>query len=343
MTSRKYSDSPVRSAEILRLALPQMTRQAAAVHPMSYAVWYEHCSGRNAALSAEIARLTADNAVLDDETTTRLYFEHVADVDEQAAHEVAEGFRRVLTDMSDSAKAAGAQTDQFGNSLSRFSTQVQSGAVPDAAALRDVMAHTAQMQDAVGQLKGRLDQSQREIELLRSEIEHARNEALVDALTGLPNRRAFDQRLALAVNDPDSGASLLLTDIDHFKKINDSFGHLFGDSVLRVVAQALKGCVQEPQVAARVGGEEFAVLLPDMPLPGAQQLAEKIRTTIAASRIRRKDSHEPIGQVTVSLGVARRLPGESAEAWFERADQALYASKQAGRNRVTVAAPAGAG
>jgi diguanylate cyclase len=336
MASRKYPDSPVRSAEILRLALPQMTRQAAAVNPTSYAVWYEHCSGRNAPLSAEIDRLTTNNAVLDEETTARLYFEHVADIDEQAAHRAAEGFRRVLTEMSDSAKAAGAQTDLFGSSLSRFSSQVERGEVPDPAALKDVLSHTAEMQSAVGQLKGRLDHSQREINELRQEIERARSEALVDALTGLPNRRAFDQRLAQLLAEHGTDACLLVTDIDHFKKINDSFGHLFGDTVLRVVAQALKGCMNEPQIAARVGGEEFAVLLPGTEVAVAQQVAEKIRATIAGSRIRRKDSQESIGQVTVSLGVAQRRTGESAEAWYERADQALYASKQGGRNRVTV-------
>lgn len=336
MVSKKYDDSPARSAEILRLALPQMTRQAAGVHPVSYAVWYEHCSGRNAPLSADIGRLTADNGVLDDATTTRLYHDHVANIDEQAAHRVAEGFRRVLTDMSESARAAGTQTGLFGDSLNRFSNQIERGETPDAQAMRDVLAHTTEMQSAVGQLKERLDRSQREIEDLRQEVERARNEALVDALTGLPNRRAFDQHLARALGEADAHASLLITDIDHFKTINDSFGHLFGDTVLRVVAQALKGCVQEPQVAARVGGEEFAVLLPGSGLPDAQQVAERIRATIAGSRIRRKDSHESIGQVTVSLGVAQRKPGESAEAWFERADQALYASKQGGRNRVSV-------
>lgn len=335
MASTKYADSAVRSAEILRLALPLMSRQAAGVHPISYAVWYEHCSGRNAALSTEIDRLTAGGGVLDEAQTERLYADHVADIDEQTARKVAEGFRRVLTDMSESAQAAGAHTDRFGSSLSRFSTQVRSGEAPDDAALQDVLSHTELMRDAVGQLRSRLDASRREIDELRLEVERARQEALVDTLTGLANRRAFEQRLAQTLAEPRA-ACLVVTDIDHFKKINDNFGHLFGDVVLRVVAQALKNCVGEVELAARVGGEEFAVLLPSAALPAARDLAERIRATIAGSRIRRKDSHESIGQVTVSLGVAAHRPGESAEAWFERADQALYASKQGGRNRVTV-------
>jgi diguanylate cyclase len=337
MSNRKYADSPTRAAEILRIALPQMTRQAAGAHPISYAVWYEHVSGRNAPLSESIARLTAGDAVLDDETTTRLYVDHVADIDEQAAHRVSEGFRKVLADMSASAQAAGAQTDRFGDSLTRFSSAVAQGQAPDAVAMREVLDHTAEMRDAVGQLKSRLAHSQQEIERLRNEVDRARNEALIDALTGLPNRRAFDQRLAATLADAEAGACLVVTDIDHFKKVNDTYGHLFGDSVLRVVAQALRTCVAAPQVAARVGGEEFAVLLPATVADGAREVAEKIRTTIAGSRIRRKDSQASIGQITVSLGVAQRRGGESAEEWFDRADRALYASKQGGRNRVTLA------
>jgi diguanylate cyclase len=130
----------------------------------------------------------------------------------------------------------------------------------------------------------------------------------------------------------------VITDIDHFKKVNDTWGHVFGDQVLRAVAQSLKSCVEAGQMAARVGGEEFAVLLPGAGLPQAQQLAERIRATIAGAGCGCRDSQESIGQVTVSLGVAARRHGESAEAWFERADQALYASKQGGRNRVTAAA-----
>jgi len=337
MPANKYPDDPSRSAELLRLALPHMSRQAAGVHPVSYAVWYEHVSGRNPALSAAILKLTAGDAVLDEDMTLGLYLEHVASLDERINHQMADSVRKVLADMSESAKVAGAQTDRFGDSLSRLSSSVREGAPLPASALEEVLSQTGDMREAVGQLKGRLDSSQREIERLREEVDRARNEALVDALTSLANRRAFEQRLAELLEEPNAAGCLVVTDIDHFKKINDSYGHLFGDHVLRVVAQALKGCTAAPQMAARVGGEEFAVLLPGIALAQAQHVAEKIRTAIAGSRIRRRDTQESIGQVTVSLGVAARLPGEPAEAWYERADKALYASKQGGRNRVTVA------
>lgn len=333
--SNRYSDGPAKCAEILRVALPLMTRQSAGVHPVSYAVWFEHASGGNPRLSEAIAALTKDGAVLDDAQTWRLYSEHIADPDSQSTRKVAEGMRKVMAEMSASAQAAGAQTDRFGDSLARLSDNIQSEE-PHDSVIDEVIAQTQGMRDAVSQLRERLSASQLEIEKLRSEVDRARTEALVDALTGLPNRRAFDRVLAEPVAATTSDC-LLVTDIDHFKRINDTYGHLFGDTVLRVVSQALRACVKAPQMAARVGGEEFAIFVPGTGLKAAQELAERIRHTIASSRIRRKDSQESIGQVTVSLGVAVRLPDESTEAWFERADRALYVSKANGRNRVTVA------
>ncbi len=337
----KYPETPAKCAEILRVALPQMSRQPAGVNPISYAVWFEHCSGRNPRLSQALMALTQDGKLLDDAATLQLYQQHVADVSEQAAQKVAEGIRHVMQEMSESARLAGAQTDRFGDSLSKFSDSVEHGQAPDTDALQDVLAHTREMRQAVGQLKGKLDASQQEIEKLCSEVDKARSEALVDSLTSLPNRRAFDIAIGSVLSASSGPMCLLMADIDHFKKINDTYGHLFGDTVLKVVAQAIKNCVAAPQVAARVGGEEFAVLVPAAAAEAALQLAERIRTTIAGSRIRRKDSQEPIGQITLSLGVALHQAGEAADAWFERADRALYISKASGRNRVTLADNAG--
>ena len=129
-----------------------------------------------------------------------------------------------------------------------------------------------------------------------------------------------------------------MSDIDHFKRINDTFGHGFGDQVLRAVGKILMACSPNEGMAARVGGEEFAILLPKMALGEAQALAEKIRVTIAGSRIRRQGAEDTLARVTVSLGVTPYQRGEEARSFFERADKALYASKSGGRDRVTVLA-----
>lgn len=198
-----------------------------------------------------------------------------------------------------------------------------------------------------GALPGHMDESRREIEKLRGKILRAREDALTDEMTGLLNRRGFELAFhdGLAAHSHSAGPvpSLLIADVDHFKNVNDSYGHIFGDRVIRAIAKILRDNVKGKDVAARYGGEEFIVLLPNTPLQGAHFLAEKIRTAVAESRFRRVDDKDAGACVTISIGVARYRHGESPVDFIERADVALYASKARGRNRVTLAEAMAAG
>jgi len=165
-------------------------------------------------------------------------------------------------------------------------------------------------------------------------LEHVMGLAQKDALTGLFNKRRFDELLpAEATRSAQSGApfSLILFDIDHFKSVNDNYGHPAGDAVLRAVAEVAKGCLREGDSLSRVGGEEFALLLPE-PLAGAVGRAETVRRAIERHTM-------PFGattlNVTVSLGVAELTQGEALPAFYQRADARLYESKRSGRNRVS--------
>ncbi|MBS4096962.1 MAG: diguanylate cyclase [Sulfuricella sp.] len=331
----KYSDSQEKSGEFLRRTIPLMRKQTAAFHPISYAVWYEYVAGINPLLTASLDEMMKTGLVLDEEVTHSLYQKHIAEIDEEVAKRVSSGFQRVLADMSHSAAQAGDQAHKFGAALEQWS-----GGLGEDAGVGKLREDTQQMQGAIASLNGRLNQSQQEIERLRQEVSRARQDALADGLTGLTNRKGFDLAMASCLSSIETGVrgpSLLMTDIDFFKKVNDSYGHLFGDKVIRVVAQTLKDNVKGKDLAARYGGEEFVILLPDTPVEGARILAEKLRATVENGRIRRLDSNETIAKVTISLGVAAYRPGESAAEFIERADQALYASKTQGRNRVTVA------
>jgi two-component system, cell cycle response regulator len=160
--------------------------------------------------------------------------------------------------------------------------------------------------------------------------------SLTDGLTALRNRRAFDEELDAAHEHArryDRPLSLAVIDVDHFKTMNDTYGHAAGDAVLRAVAQLIAGSTRQTDFVARVGGEEFAVLLPETPLFDAMQFAEKIRASVAAATIR---TGNVAHRITVSIGIASE-PHTSitnASCLFETADQALYRAKQNGRNRV---------
>jgi diguanylate cyclase len=212
---------------------------------------------------------------------------------------------------------------------------------------RTLLDNIQTIEVATRSLKTQLTESQKEIATLREEVIRARDVALLDSLTGLLNRRGFDQALVACLDelanldDPAAQPCLLMCDIDHFKQINDSYGHLFGDRVIRAVAQVIQNNVKGRDTAARYGGEEFIILLPDTPLTGALTLAEKLRYTVKHGRIKRNNgmaSEELAAKVTISIGVARHLPGESIAAFMERADKALYQAKRTGRDRVCEAA-----
>ncbi|HRH79736.1 MAG TPA: GGDEF domain-containing protein [Thiobacillaceae bacterium] len=186
-------------------------------------------------------------------------------------------------------------------------------------------------------LQANLEATRQEAEQLRDELEQHRRDALIDPLTGLFNRRALEQHLeSLWPESEERPLAVLLLDIDHFKRINDTYGHAVGDVVIRHVADTMRKCIRGEDVAVRYGGEEFMVLLPSTPLDGAVKVAEAIRTRIEALRLTRKHDNLTLDPFTISLGVAMRAPEDDHESLFERADQALYQSKTGGRNRVTV-------
>jgi diguanylate cyclase len=163
---------------------------------------------------------------------------------------------------------------------------------------------------------------------------------LSDSLTGLANRKNFEQTLTLfakAAADNHEPLSLMLLDIDHFKKFNDRHGHQTGDTVLQLVARTLSDNVKGQDLAARYGGEEFALLLPRTRSDQAARLGDNIRALIGARKLVKRGSGENLGQITISAGIAEYRPGESLSVFVQRADKALYAAKRQGRNRVVTA------
>ncbi|MGL4496272.1 MAG: diguanylate cyclase [Beijerinckiaceae bacterium] len=185
-------------------------------------------------------------------------------------------------------------------------------------------------------LERTLRQRQDEIQSLRTALSSAVNESLTDPLTGVGNRKAFDKTLQGICKSAVTNNrifSLLMVDIDHFKKFNDTFGHADGDKVLRLVASTIQGHVPPRGLAARYGGEEFAVIVPNHDLAQAKILADQIRETLRANELVKKSSGQSLGRVTTSIGVAQFRMDDTPETLIERADRCLYRAKREGRDR----------
>ncbi len=192
-------------------------------------------------------------------------------------------------------------------------------------------------QEMSTRLKGlaeRVAHMEQEAQGYREHLEEQRQKALVDPLTGLPNRAAWSERLELEVADwQDKGGHLLMAilDLDHFKRINDSYGHLAGDKVLKIVANELRKRLRSRDFIARFGGEEFVLLVPQTALAGGLQLAESLRAAVEACPFHFKGERVTI---TLSVGITAFRSGEHSDVVLKRADEALYRAKHLGRNRV---------
>lgn len=196
-----------------------------------------------------------------------------------------------------------------------------------------------QYAETIGMLQRALDEKEalaQQLKALNKQLEH---QATTDALTGLPNRRLMEMSLqrdlAKCAREGEPFA-LVMLDVDHFKRFNDTYGHELGDRVLRRVGDALNGAARRSDLAARFGGEEFCVLLPNTDVPGAELVAERLRTAIERTFLVHEGERL---QVTASFGIAVRAgtAQEGASALIQRADAALYAAKRGGRNRVALA------
>jgi diguanylate cyclase len=199
-----------------------------------------------------------------------------------------------------------------------------------------LISATRAMEVRAKSLEGELQASSAQVSELRDKLDNVRKESLTDALTNIANRKAFDDAVRQALDAVAQGenVTLLLCDIDHFKKFNDSWGHQTGDQVLRLVAHCLSENVKGRDTAARYGGEEFAVLLRGSDLAAGLRVAEQIRETVQTKKLVKKSTGDILGTITISIGVAQFAPGEAIEAVVRRADACLYGAKHNGRNLV---------
>jgi diguanylate cyclase len=330
-----------RDLNLLKTVLPLMSRYAAGYHPISYAVWYEYAKGARPELRQQLDNELKRQERISVAFTYSIYSRYLMEPAEQAVMAARTNLLELVEQVKHALHEANRDTAGFDTRLADFERQLSTATTVQGLSghVSSMLAETQRVSSGFGKLTTQLDQSRAEVKRLTEEVDRIREDATTDALSGLMNRRGFDRELSrmAPIGIASEGAlALIMFDIDHFKKINDMYGHPLGDRVIAAVGQSIRECLGKGGVAARYGGEEFAVLLPSRRIEVAEQLAQAIRLRVEQGAIRRRHGEEPIGGVTVSAGVAVWHRDDDTASLIERADRALYASKRAGRNRVTV-------
>jgi len=319
-----------------------MAEYSVAPTPQNYAVWVAYVSDSIPELSEAIQSAIDKGGPVNDDVCDELYDRHFTFKRIQdAVLDTGGAMSRELGAVVKTLEAAERDTAAYGEALAGASGQL--GEAPDSVAFKrmveGLVSATARMQRRSRELERRLQETSVEVNQLRNNLEKVREEAMTDALTGLANRKRFDESMRKARRDAELQGDdfcLILCDIDHFKRFNDTWGHQTGDQIIRFVAACLSRFAKDTHIVARYGGEEYAIVMPKTTIGDAASVAEKIRATVESKRLLRKSTNEDLGHITVSMGVSQHATGESVESLIERADTNLYKSKQTGRNRVTV-------
>jgi diguanylate cyclase len=307
--------------------------------PQNYELWFTYAVGQNAELVRTLDAALAKGRAADVSYTREMHAHFFTSAQGAAIDQLGGKLQDEVKRLALVLESAGQDTADYGRTLSKVATEISDGDVTlnFKTIVDGVAAATRAMETRTKKLENQLEASAGEVSTLRERMEAIRQESLIDPLTGLANRRAFDTHLSEAIAEATTEGTdlcVLMGDVDHFKKFNDTWGHATGDQVLRLVAQCFKSNVKGRDTAARFGGEEFVVILPETSLINARRVAENIRKAVESKKIVKRSTGETLGSITLSIGVAQFAKGEPAAETVNRADTCLYAAKHAGRNRV---------
>lgn len=315
--------------------------------PEVYELWYTYYAKSNPELIRVIDSSLQKNIKLDNQACHEVFNRYI---NEHKANEriltAGDQMSQAIQDITLKVEDAKDLTQTYNTTLTNAKTSLANASDKKAfeLVLENVSAETSSILEKNKKLEAELASAVVRMEDLQRDLDGARRDAMTDGLTGLANRKAFDRELEAQLNTARQHGrtmALIMTDIDHFKKFNDTYGHQVGDQVIRLVAKTLKDGVKGRDLPARYGGEEFAIVLPETTILAAKVLAEQLRKAVEIKEIVNRSTGESMGKITISMGVAELGINESPEQLVERADEALYTAKKNGRNQVATSAAGG--
>ena len=331
-----HADDHERTMAFAEIALGQIKALREAATPRNYEIWYAYATGYHPSLNQKINELLGESGKLTDAELEEIYETYLSPTRlseriDNVGSKVMGEIEQVMAMIDAAAGSANHYTEHLADMTEKL------GDSKDREGLRAIVEGLVQtakeMEVSNQQLEERLNASKQEINELQVNLETVRAESLTDPLTQLANRKFFDTTLEQAIADAaakNEPLSLMMTDIDHFKNFNDSFGHLTGDQVLRLVAMSVKQNVKGQDTAARYGGEEFAIVLPNTVLRSAIMVADHIRRAVMTKELMKRSTGEHLGRVT-DLDRRRHAAQERHRADADRAHRRLPLCRQAPR------------
>lgn len=339
----QYSHSIEKANEYAQAAFERIQEGGLTPTPENYELWYVYYSKVNPEVVHTIDIMISEGKELDNNACREIFDKFLnTNKSEDRVKEAGDQIQKTIRDVTGTVKKVKSATSDYNEALTDAQEKISDDLTQDdmKAILQDMADNTKNMMDQNQLLESQLSASSKAMEMLQRDLELVKREALTDGLTNLANRKAFDAEIERIFGESEAEGytfTLVMMDIDHFKKFNDNYGHQVGDQVLKLVAKTLKDGLKGRDVAARYGGEEFAIILPETNLSGALKVCEALRASVASKEIVNRNSGEKMGRITMSGGAAEVVAGESIESIIERADTALYNAKRNGRNQISAA------
>jgi len=337
--SVNYADSIEDAAAFAKQALDLLDEHKVPATPQNFTVWYAYVSGRYPDLVSMLDKLIESDTDFAVDQHGEIYDKFFSNrKEEEALQDASEQIDVQLDGLMDIINEASGEAKDFQDSIQDGLQGLGKTKGLDGITqiMQTLVSQSKKMQATNNDLQKKLETSSGEIKNLKQHLDDVQKEALTDGLTGIANRKHFDnalRRMTSEAGETGKTFCLLITDIDHFKAFNDNYGHQIGDQVIKLVASILDKTAEEDQLACRYGGEEFALLLPSTELDKAYTIAESIRETVATKRIRNRNTGEEMGNITLSIGLGIYRDGEPVTDLIQRADASLYFAKGNGRNQ----------
>ncbi|KFZ38684.1 diguanylate cyclase [Shewanella mangrovi] len=328
------------AAQYLKKALPLMLKYQIPTTPTNYALWYTYVSEQNDQLNGQLDAIVNQYQTCPPSAAEALYREHIGSQQELDTRQLRQSMEAMATELSQSIRDTSSDTSAFRAKLDKNFGKLNQ-LEQEATSLDQVMdmvrllvKDSDDILHRTDYFQQQLDKAQQEIVTLQHKLLAAEKDVMFDALTGCHNRRAFDLDFKTLLRDTPKGICVVMCDIDHFKRINDTYGHVLGDQVLKAVANRLKEGCRDSMKVYRFGGEEFAIIVPSSQLQVARHQAESLRRSIEKVTVKDRRKNSTISNISASFGVAEWQMKDSLAKLLERADAQLYEAKRLGRNRV---------